>query len=120
MVAIDTTILLQMFTECKHARRYDWNYRKHEETEDTVPILKEPHSEIPEIKKKLKWQPQKRGKWQIQSDMSNLSLLVNPLHWTGLTVGFERMSRILTDVKGKKGHPDGESVMTRKTWRKEL
>ena len=54
MVAIDTTILLQMFTECKHARRYDWNYRKHEETEDTVPILKEPHSEIPEIKKKFK------------------------------------------------------------------
>lgn len=69
---------------------------------------------------KIKWQPQKRGKWQIQSDMSNLSLLVNPLHWTGLMVGFERMSRILTDVKGKKGHPDGESVMTRKTWRKEL
>ena len=61
-----------------------------------------------------------KGKRQIQSDMSNLSLLVNPLHWTGLMVGFERMSRILTDVKGKKGHPNGESVMTRKTWRKEL
>ena len=44
MVAIDTTTLLQMFIEWKHARHNDWYYRKHEETEDMVPILKEPHS----------------------------------------------------------------------------
>ena len=47
-------------------------------------------------------------KWQIESDPSNLSLLVNPLPWRGLMVGFERMSRILMDVKGKKRHPDGD------------
>lgn len=58
-------------------------------------------------------------KWQIESDPSNLSLLVNPLPWRGLMVGFERMSRILMDVKGKKRHPDGDCD-DRKTWRKEL
>lgn len=49
-----------------------------------------------------------KGKRQIQSDMSNLPLLANPLHWSGLLAGFERMSQILMDVRGKKGHPDGD------------
>ena len=106
MAAIDTTILLQMFTEWKHARRWlelqnTWRDRGHgAHSQRTTLTL--------ERVMKTKRQPQKRGKQQIQSDTSNLPLLANPLHWSGLLAGSETMSQILMDVRGKKGHPDGD------------
>lgn len=85
MVATDTTILLQMFTEWKQASD-DWSYRTREETEDMVPTLKEPTLTALEDHENS---GNHKGKRQIQSDMSSLPLLANPLHWSGLLARFE-------------------------------